>query len=330
MRQYLCLFSGAAVLLLTTAVQARDKANPYKQAKVAALRFANALNERAADDLIPLAKTPFVDGHRYSFGRGKTAVAVTLTTEKDLRDLVAKVEGKLPLEVAETIRYGDRELLYHPNARTALTKTLDRHDYVVFLRHKEEWPRYPVFVRVNAGQAKVVGWLGTRLDDDPKAKQQAQDAAVLFAKAFNERSTTGMFKVLDIPFLAGHRQLFGSGPPDFLHLVESHSFGSASLGSPNRSLDSYFEGKLPDEVARVVKYENEPCLFVGKEEMEALDRLLGDNGYVVTFREKKKRRPFAKNHLDMEYPIFVRVSEGRARVVGWLWTEREAKALGAK
>ncbi|MCI0379011.1 MAG: hypothetical protein L0215_15490, partial [Gemmataceae bacterium] len=262
-----------------------------------------------------------------SFGRGKTAVAVTLTTERELRELVAKVEGKLPLEVAETIRYGDRQLLYHPDARTALAKTLGWNDYVVFLHHTGEWPRYPVFVRIEAGQAKVVGWLGTRLDDDPKAKQQAQDAAVLFAMAFNQRSTTDMFKVLAFPFLAGQRRLNGSGPPEFLRLVESHSFGSATLANSIRSLDSYFEGKFPDEIARVVKYENEPCLFVGKEEMEALDRLLGDNGYVVTFHEKKKRHPFAKKHQEMEYPIFVRVAEGRARVVGWLWTQRERKPL---
>lgn len=141
--------------------------------------------------------------------------------------------------------------------------------------------------------------------DATKPEDQAKDAAIQFATAFNDRSVDGMMKVAGVPFFYQPR-----GTP----------MGSNFAPSPvvkteadlRAKLKEKLPGTLPTDIDRVVSYKDQRTkLLVGGDDLKALDQVAGTNGWVVMVTEKG---------TPGVVPIIVAVEDGRARVVSFLWT----------
>jgi len=71
-------------------------------------------------------------------------------------------------------------------------------------------------------------------------------------------------------------------------------------------------GTLPPDIDRVVSYKDQRNkLLIGRDDLTALDKVAGTNAWVVFVTEKG---------TPGVVPIIVKVAEGQARVVSFLWT----------
>jgi hypothetical protein len=148
-----------------------------------------------------------------------------------------------------------------------------------------------------------------------KPEDLAKDAAVRFAKAFDERSVDGMMGAAGLPFYYQPK-----GTP------MGSNFAPSPVVKTEKELRAKFKekvaGSLPRDIDRVVRYKNyRNKLLVGPDDLKALDEVAGNDAWVV-FVTKKGETGVV--------PVVVKVEEGQARVVGLLgtWTEKDASAPG--
>jgi hypothetical protein len=141
--------------------------------------------------------------------------------------------------------------------------------------------------------------------DAQEPEDLARNAALRFARAFNERSVDGMMDAAAIPFF---------------YLPKGTPMGSNFAPSPvvktekelRAKLKEKVAGSLPTHIDRVVKYQDHRNkLLVGVDELKALDEVAAKGAWVV-FVTKKGETGVV--------PIVVEVGDRQARVVGFLGT----------
>jgi hypothetical protein len=142
-------------------------------------------------------------------------------------------------------------------------------------------------------------------DVDAQSRRLAEDAARQFARAFNERSVKRMAELAGLPFFVPPRPSvptnFGTPSPE----VKTEKELRAKLKE--------FAGMLPARVQTVVSYARQgQKLLVGGEDRKALDDVMGKDGLIVYLEAPGETGVF---------PVFVRVTGDRARVLGFLWTQ---------
>jgi hypothetical protein len=153
---------------------AADGPKSEELARAAALDFARAFNARSVDQMMKVSAVPFLAGRQIlgptSFGPANPL----LKTEKDLRaKLGAKVAGTLPGEIEQVVKYAAhrKQLLVSADEANALDEAVGKDGLIVYLRQQGEKGVYPIFVRVDGGQAKVVGYLWTRPEEKSQPKK---------------------------------------------------------------------------------------------------------------------------------------------------------------
>jgi hypothetical protein len=166
-----CLFAVAPVLLLISVAPAiaGDATKPEDLATGAALRFAKAFNERSADGMMDAAGVPFFYLPKGTPMGSNFAPSPVVKTEKELRaKLTAKVAGGLPTDIDRVVRYKDHrdKLLVGGDDLKALDEVVEKGAWVVFVTKKGKTGVVPIVVKVEEGQARVVGLLGTWLGKD--------------------------------------------------------------------------------------------------------------------------------------------------------------------
>jgi hypothetical protein len=145
--------------------------------------------------------------------------------------------------------------------------------------------------------------------DEKKLEELANDAALRFAKAFNERSVDGMMDVVGVPFFYRPK-----GTP----------MGSTFAPSPvvktekelRAKLKDKVAGNLPTDIDRVVKYkDHRNKLLVGGDDLKALDEVAGKDAWIV-FVTKVGHKGVI--------PIVVKVEGQVVKVIGLLgtWPEK--------
>jgi hypothetical protein len=142
-----------------------DSAKPEELARAAALDFAKAFNARSADPMMKVSAVPFLLGRQTVGPTNFGPENLLIKTEKELRaKLGGKVRGTLPGEVQQIVKYAAHrgQLLVSADEARALDEAVGKDGLIVYLREKGEEGVFPVFVRVDRGQARVVGYLWTR------------------------------------------------------------------------------------------------------------------------------------------------------------------------
>lgn len=144
--------------------------------------------------------------------------------------------------------------------------------------------------------------------DATEPEDLAKDAALRFAKEFNEHSVDGMMKVAGVPFFYQP-----NGTP------MGSNFAPSPVVKTEKELRAKLKeklvGTLPPDIDRVVRYkEQRNKLLVGGDDLKALDEVAGKDAWVVFVTRKGKTGVV---------PIVVKVEERKAKVVGFLWTWSE-------
>jgi hypothetical protein len=156
------------------AAHAPDGPKAEELARAAALDFAKAFNARTVDQMMKVSALPFLPGRQIVGPTGFGPASPLVRTGKDLRaKLGAKVDGTLPGEVEQVAKYAAhrKQLLVSADEAKALDEAVGNDGVIMYLRQKGEKGVYPIFVRVAAGQAKVVGYLWTRPEEKGHPKK---------------------------------------------------------------------------------------------------------------------------------------------------------------
>jgi hypothetical protein len=164
------LSAVASVLLLipvAPAIVAGGK-EPEDLARDAALRFARAFNERSVDGMIDAAAIPFLYLPKGTPMGSNFAPSPVVRTEKELHArLQEKVAGSLPTHIDRVVKYQDYrgKLLVVGDDLKALDEVAGKGAWVVFVTKKGQTGVVPIVVKVEERQARVVGFLGTWLEN---------------------------------------------------------------------------------------------------------------------------------------------------------------------
>jgi hypothetical protein len=144
---------------------------PEELAEAGALDFAKAFNARSVDQMMKVSAVPFFRGPQPAAPQTFGPEGPLFKTEKELRaKLGEKVRGDLPEKVQQVVKYAAHrnQLLVSSDQVRFLDEALGTDGLIVYLHAKGDKGVCPVFVRFEKKQAKVVGYLWTRLDKDAR------------------------------------------------------------------------------------------------------------------------------------------------------------------
>jgi hypothetical protein len=153
--------------------------------------------------------------------------------------------------------------------------------------------------------------LSKRVGEAKMPEELAKDAALRFAKAFNEHSVEGMVRVTGFPFhFRPNGAPMGSRMEDPGPMVKTEK-------ELRERLQQKVYGTLPGDIDRIVKYtDHRNKLLVSNDDLKVLDEVAGEGSLIVFLTKKGKNGAV---------PLVVKVEKEQAKVVGFVmtWSEKD-------